>query len=362
MNVFKTIRNYLCYCGIEKDEYNALKKDAYISNFRVWRVLHFLMAAVFGTLFAGSLFSHLMKTNQVFYLGGLIYSVAAVFLFFRLREDSLAAQFLIYLSISVLFLFACSITQNKPDTPSTTFFVFLLITSMFMIDKPYFMAIELIAASAVFLVWMRSVKTYEIWRYDLINVIVYTVIGIFLNVIANSIRIKEFVLTRRINIQKDTDELTGLKNKGALTREINLFLTEGSSEQGTMLLLDIDHFKSINDTYGHDVGDQVISRMGHFLADYFSGDEIVGRFGGDEFIVFIRNMADPDAVCRIANGLIRDASEKIVLPEEERGISVSVGAALYHGQENNYSDIFKKADTALYRAKADRNTRYCVFE
>ena len=51
MGIFRTIRNYICYCGIEKEDYNALKKDAYVSNFRVWRVLHILMAVLFGTLF-----------------------------------------------------------------------------------------------------------------------------------------------------------------------------------------------------------------------------------------------------------------------------------------------------------------------
>ena len=78
---------------------------------------------------------------------------------------------------------------------------------MFMIDKPYFKAFELCTASVIFLAWMYTVKPYDVWRYDLINVIIYTVIGVFLHIISNSIRIREFVLTRKINIQKDTDEL-----------------------------------------------------------------------------------------------------------------------------------------------------------
>ena len=63
MKVFRILRNYFFYCGLEKDDYNALKKDAYISNFIIWRVLHIFMAVIFGGLFAASLLSPLLESN-----------------------------------------------------------------------------------------------------------------------------------------------------------------------------------------------------------------------------------------------------------------------------------------------------------
>ena len=234
---------------------------------------------------------------------------------------------------------------------------------MFMIDKPFFMTIELSAASAVFLIWMHGIKPYGVWRLDFCNVIAYTVIGSFLNVIANAIRIREFVLTREINIQKDTDELTGLRNKGSLTREINAFLAENGNGKGMMLILDVDRFKSINDTYGHDVGDRVIVQLGHFLAAKFThGHEIAGRFGGDEFIVFIKDTDDPDTARRIASDIVAGVSKAVALPDKAQKVSISIGVSLYHGHEKNYSELFKKADTALYQAKADPHSRYCVYD
>ena len=359
--VFRTIRNYFFYCGIEKDEYNALKKDAYISNFLVWRVLHFLMAAVFGTLFIGSLRYGLLKTNSWLYLLAFVYSVIAIAFFFILKKDSILAQFLIYLSISLLFLFGCVLSLSRPDIPAVTFIAFLLITPMIMIDKPFFMAFELTAASAVFLLWTYQVKPYDVWLIDFGNVIPFTFVGIFLNVIANSLRIKEFVLRREINIQKDTDDLTGLKNKGALTREINDFLSDKSSDRGLLFMMDIDHFKLINDTYGHDTGDDVIRQFGKFLGRMFADDEIVGRFGGDEFIAFVRNTDDPDTACQIAGDIIRGVAENIALAENGQKINLSIGVAIYHGLEKNYSEIFKKADTALYAAKADPKNRFFLY-
>lgn len=359
----RTIRNYFFYCGIEKDQYNQIKKDAYVSNFQVWKILHFLMAAIFGFLYAASLFDSVMAANSIFYLVGFLYSGLAIFLFFKLKKDSLMGQLLIYLSMSLLFLLGGFLSQNRPDTNATAFIAFLPVMPMFMIDKPFFMTIELSAASAVFLVWMRGIKPYGVWQLDLYNVVTYTVIGSFLNIIANSIRIREFVLARKINIQNNTDELTGIRNKGSLTREINAFLADQFNDKGVLFILDVDRFKSINDTYGHDVGDHVIIQLGHFLDGRFTQQkEIVGRFGGDEFIVFIKDTDDPDAVRQIAGDIVSGVSESVTLPSKGQKVSISIGIAMFHGQEKNYSELFKKADTALYKAKADPQNRYYVYE
>ena len=292
MKALRIIRNYFFYCGIEKDEYNAVKKDAYVSNYVIWRLLHVLMVAAFAFLYLSSLVNDLLESNKIFYLVALAYSVIASILFFIMKKDSLIAQLVIYLSISLLFVFACLITQNKPEIPATTFIALILIAPIFMIDKPFFMTFELIAASTVFLIWMYNVKPFEIWEMDLINVVIFTIVGIVLNIIANSVRIKEFVLTRKINIQKDTDELTGLMNKGALTREIQAVLDNKNSNKGILFMMDVDHFKHINDTFGHDVGDNVIVQLGNLIGKKFVKDEIAGRFGGDEFIVFIEKTDD----------------------------------------------------------------------
>ena len=362
MKFFRKLKNYYFYCGIEKEEYNELKRAAYISNFEVWRVLHFLMAATFGALFLTSLANKMMSMNRTFYLISFIYSIIAIIFFFLLKKDSLAAQLLIYLSMSVLFLFSCFISLNNPGHNATTFIVMLLITPMFMIDKPFFMTIELWVASAVFLFWMYPVKPHDVWEMDLINVVTYAIVGSILNVVANSIRIKEFVLTKKISIQKDTDEMTGLMNKGALTRKINRFLESEDSDKGTLFIMDIDKFKSINDIYGHDVGDSVIIQFAKYLAGRFNNGEITGRFGGDEYILFIKDADDKEIACEIAAEISKSASKIIELPDRKRRIEVSIGIAIYDGIETNYSDLFKKADIALYKAKADTEKRYCVYD
>ena len=362
MKVLRLIRNYICYCGIEKQEYKEVKKYAYVSNFDVWRILHFLMVAAFGTMAILSFTIPYLSSAKFIYLGGFGYSVLATILFFVLKKESVVGQLLIYLSISVLFLFGAFITLDKPNTPAMAFVAFLLITPVFMIDKPYFMSIELTAASAIFLVWMYFVKDPEVWKIDLVNTIAFTVIGIFVHIIVNSFRIKEFVLIKKINIQKDLDDLTGLKNKSGLTREINEFVTKNTTGKGLFFVLDIDYFKTINDTYGHDVGDNILMELGAILKQKFDNNTIVGRFGGDEFIIFIKNTDEVHVASRVATEIYNEVSEAIKLPNNGEKLTVSMGIAIYHGEEKNYSEIFKKADMALYKTKANRKIKYSIFE
>ena len=358
---FKTLYNYFFYCGIEKEEYNAVKKDVYISNFVTWCSLHVFMAVVFGLLFFGSILIDFIGFNRALYFGAFFYSITAVSFFYYFDKDSLFAQILIYLSISLLFVFSCFLTQNNPTAPGTTFIVLLLITPIFMIDKPFWMTIELFSAATIYLIWMKDVKPENIWKTDLVNVSIFTVVGTFLNIIANSIRIREFILTREINIQKDTDDMTGLKNKGAITKAINDFLADPSEKQGFMFMLDIDRFKAINDTYGHDIGDNVIVQLGEYLKSKVKSDEILGRFGGDEFILVVKKTDDEYVAKKLADEIVKGASQFIRIPDTEDKISLSIGIALYHGEEKKYSELFKKADIALYESKADPDNRVYVY-
>ena len=362
MKILRKLKNYLFYCGIEKEEYNAVKKNAYVSNFEVWRILHIVMDLVFGFLFVYSLINGLFETNKYFYLGVFLYSLVATGLCFVLKKDSIISQFLIYLSIIVLLLFSCFVSSNKPTIPSTTFMVILIITPLFMIDKPYYMIFVIILSAIIFVIWMYYVKDPDVWKMDLANACIFTAIAIVVHVIANSIRIKEFVLIRKINIQKDIDEMTGLKNKGALSREINEYLNDSSKDKALMFILDINYFKSINDTYGHDVGDIAINQLGGYLASKFSKNEVVGRFGGDEFIIFIKDSDDIEFAKKVSLEMANEVKETIKLPDTSYEFSISVGVGVYHGKEKNYSELLKKADVALYKVKAKRELVFSISE
>lgn len=361
MKLLKAIHNYLFYCGIGKEKYDEVKKNIYISNFKVWRVLNCLMTCVFAFLFIESMLDEFLMANRLFYMICFIYSMVITCIFFATKKGSALTQQFICLSILVLLSFGMLITKNKPEFPAATFIALLLIAPMFALGRPIYMGVVLALSSGIYLIWMHSVKPLDIWQMDLVNVLIFTVVSFAIHIVSSSLRIKEFVLTREMNIQKDVDDLTGLNNKGALTRKINKYLTDPTKDKGIMFLLDIDYFKDINDTFGHAVGDDVIGQIGDYLRDHFKNEEIVGRFGGDEFVVFVGGTNDAAEAERIAHEMTTGAPERIILPDKNRKISFSIGMALYRGEEKSFYEIFKKADDALYDLKAKRTKKYTIY-
>ena len=117
-----------------------------------------------------------------------------------------------------------------------------------------------------------------------------------------------------------------------------------------------------DDKDGHDEGDVILNKLGKYFKEKFAKDEIVGRFGGDEFIIFIKNTDDIEYAKKIALEVCQEVEETIKLPDEKESITISIGIAIYQGQEKHYSDIFRKADAALYKTKDDRSIKYSIYE
>lgn len=153
------------------------------------------------------------------------------------------------------------------------------------------------------------------------------------------------------------DILTGLRMRASFEEQATAMLVRASEERVNVSLLvgDIDHFKRVNDTWGHSAGDRVIAAFGNLIGDKIRPGDLAGRIGGEEFCMLVWNCPESGAVSlgnRLRQGFAGQAIEG--LPEHER-FTASFGAAQWeHGE--SYSDIFKRADAALYKAKrAGRN-------
>jgi len=157
------------------------------------------------------------------------------------------------------------------------------------------------------------------------------------------------------------DSLSGLYNRAEFMRlaQREFCWAERESEELSLLIIDIDRFKNINDTLGHAAGDEVIRVMGNILKTSFRKTDFAGRLGGDEFVVLLKNASLMEAK-RIAEKLRETISRtKVVYEKQEFGFTVSIGIAAMHvNHSSNIEDVFKQADKALYKAKA--KGRNCV--
>jgi len=159
-----------------------------------------------------------------------------------------------------------------------------------------------------------------------------------------------------LRYEAEHDPLTGLLNRGAFDR----LWEEHDDQPIALLMLDVDNFKSINDTYGHDVGDKVLKRVAVVLNKNFRASDYPCRVGGDEFAVIMTNIT-PN-LKEVVRGKIETLRKELSLPVSgQPDITICVGAALTPREKTDL-DLFKMADVALYRVKNSGKGGYAFYE
>lgn len=158
----------------------------------------------------------------------------------------------------------------------------------------------------------------------------------------------------RLNELADKDPLTGLLNPRAYYETANrmIRLAQRTSAPFAVLFVDLDHFKAINDNFGHDTGDAVLRHVAHCLANHLRQSDVLGRIGGEEFAFFLPNTTLEGAT-RLGEKL-RGAVANLEPTETDAislGITASIGIADYHSADQSVADIQRRADRAMYQAK-----------
>jgi diguanylate cyclase (GGDEF)-like protein len=160
------------------------------------------------------------------------------------------------------------------------------------------------------------------------------------------------------------DALTNLPNRTLFRDQLEKALRLAKrSDQLAVLCLDLDHFKEINDSLGHPVGDTLLKEVARRLGECITEDDTVARLGGDEFAIvqFCRD-CDPSAVALLASHIVETISVPYNIGGHQLVVGVSIGISLAPEDGKNPDELLKKADLALYRAKADGRGTYRFFE
>lgn len=169
-----------------------------------------------------------------------------------------------------------------------------------------------------------------------------------INIIA---RISSNEKKKQLEDKADTDQLTGLNNKLATERKIKEYMEKHPDSQSMMFLLDIDNFKKINDTMGHAFGDEVLRSLGQQIGSNFRASDIIGRIGGDEFMIFLKGIEDPEAIRKEARKIETffkgfQAGEYV-----KYAATASIGVAIFPQEGADFETLYKAADQGLYKAK-----------
>ncbi|WP_374283660.1 putative bifunctional diguanylate cyclase/phosphodiesterase [Novosphingobium sp.] len=160
------------------------------------------------------------------------------------------------------------------------------------------------------------------------------------------------------------DTLTGLPNRMMVTEALGEAMRYADQwrTRCAFLMIDLDRFKAVNDTLGHQVGDQLLARVSERLKGLVSSNELCGRLGGDEFAVVIRDASDPTRVTRVAQALIELLSRPYEVDHHTLYIGASVGSAIGPRDGSTVETLMRNADLALYRSKEEGGGMHFGYE
>ncbi|MEG0776668.1 MAG: diguanylate cyclase, partial [Raoultibacter sp.] len=183
-----------------------------------------------------------------------------------------------------------------------------------------------------------------------------------------------FTSIENINTQKEADLallyqaqhdlMTGFFNKNVTKEKINAVLSTKATahQRHIFFIVDLDYFKLINDHFGHAFGDAVLSQAASKIADLFRAEDILGRIGGDEFVIFMKNVRTEKLAFLKAQELCDTLTETYQQNGTERKLTASVGIAISGRHGTTYDELYRHSDTALYNAKKTGRHRYSLYD
>lgn len=355
MNLYKRIKAFFLRNKVSAFEYDCVKSELYKTNKSLLAVcsivvaLLFFVLAIISVVFpAPVIFEHWIAYVIVFVFLMLIFCACCLLP----EKNNKWATFLVYCFYAVLGLFSIySGIFEHSDNYAVVFFVLEFGFPLVFVDKVRRIFIFSFVLTLIFCVLSVIFKDANHWRTDIFYAVVFYITSFFPSFYLTKIRVREFSLRQLIETERDADELTGLLNKGAFTRETKKNLA--ATKDGILIIFDLDSFKSINDTYGHFTGDNVLKTIGLCVRRIFRNSDVMGRFGGDEFVIFMAKTNLTDIAMLRCRQLLQLLNSTRIFPNDPTNkttIHASVGFAVFKDEED-FDSLFKRADEALYKAK-----------
>ncbi|MBK5253911.1 MAG: GGDEF domain-containing protein [Peptostreptococcaceae bacterium] len=171
------------------------------------------------------------------------------------------------------------------------------------------------------------------------------------------------IMKKEISARAYHDSLTGLPNRALLEERLNQILAFAHRHTmiAAILFIDIDNFKMVNDTFGHDQGDVVLKETANRIENIMREEETIARMGGDEFVAVVYNLRENRDVLRIAERIIDSVTKPIKLDKQYVNLGASIGVALYPTDGEDREVLIKNADIAMYHAKQNGKNRVETF-
>ena len=288
-----------------------------------------------------------------------VFAAFDVFYHFRLRKSMVSARLILYLMLTVA-LFASVIigTFLAPTKGVFTFAVLLPVAAIFVLDRPHNIVLWISSICIIFAVCCYIAKPADVFMRDLSHLFIFGPLALGSGLFVIEVRIANVEQAMELRRKSDHDALTGVYNRGGGDERIGRLV--GAGTRGLLVFIDVDDFKKINDTYGHDGGDKALRALSGAITASFRATDIVMRAGGDEFIVFAPGLVDFDDVRKCIDRLRErvGALEFPMMPGCR--LTVSLGCVVNDGSYPDYARLRDHADSLMYEVKLGGKNSYLV--
>lgn len=264
---------------------------------------------------------------------------------------------------SVFYAIIIALNYSPRVANTTAFFCGLqMMLCMYVVDYPIrLILLNLLASLLYFGASIISPEPHDL-SGDALCVSIFFFFSQMMLCNINHTRLSQIISTKEIARQRDTDGLTHLFTRSAAEKHISAALfRQDASVQSVLMLFDLDHFKELNDTLGHQVGDQALQDVATDLSHMFRASDILSRLGGDEFIIFLQNVPDRTWPLVRAQQVLRVVAREYGPVEHPCRITASLGIAFSTDAGMTYNQLYHAADHAMYKAKRAGGNRLCVW-
>ncbi|MDO5481185.1 MAG: GGDEF domain-containing protein [Candidatus Saccharibacteria bacterium] len=343
----------LLYLGVNREQFESIHSQVNRQNRRVLEAANLIAGIVVITLLGASclpiLSEFLGKFRAAFALSAIAFVIIRT-MPELLGKNPRSTLICCYMMIGALYgLAILTGPVYDHENLSTTFLVMLFATPFLIVDIPVRVTLSSVIASFIFMIVSLANKEPGLLGYDVINCIIFLIASTLMDFYIQRLRISQMTYIRQIETERDTDGLTKLLTKDAGRTQIEEEMKAG--RQGALIIFDLDNFKEVNDTYGHLIGDTILSAVGMILKQSFRAQDITSRFGGDEFLIYMSGVTDSELIEQRAAQIHDQMAELAAKLPGADTVSCSFGVAFFSADETQYLELFERADQALYSAK-----------
>lgn len=362
MKLVKILAHSFWYGHYDAETFEGLHTEIVDTNLFLLKRVSMALIVIAILPFTFSLFIPTLNDAAVLYAALVILSLLAQLLcrmFLPARRRWIIPTLISF----YLFLMGIVIVLGalfQLNAPTVAVCVLLAVMPVFMLNKPGKIALISLVPVTAFCLATVNLKSNEIAAIECVNCITFYAVGIFVGRHYINTKIEEIITRNRLEKLSETDTLTNLYTRGAIEKKIYEHLNRRHT-LSAMMLMDIDNFKQVNDTFGHQYGDKLLTDIAAALKAAFRSTDYISRLGGDEFIVFLPSIPGKEWMEFKANQVVELLRRSYTRDEKTRSVSVSLGLAFSENGRGTYDELYKNADHAMYQAKRAGKNQYRIY-